>query len=417
MADADPLLVRFAERSVGWLERLEDGRFAFRYDPAWLAAPDAFPISLTLPLVDRQWQAGPAQTFFSNLLPEGAVRTAVSQRLGISADNDYGLLAAIGGDCAGALSVAPASRAAAAPGYEPLSDEQLETWLEQWPVLGLATGEGRVQLSLAGAQDKLPVFASDGRLYLPRGDAPSSHLLKLPSRDFAHLPANECFVSLMARRVHLPVAEPELIAIGDHRLCLFPRFDRAPGPASVLVRLHQEDFCQALGLPAQRKYEQEGGPSFSACFDLVAREIADPMPALAALIDWLIFCLLVGNADGHGKNLALLRQADGELDLAPFYDLVCTRAYPRLDRRLAMSIGGQADPGAVAAGHWRQLASEVGVVGRFVRDRVRALADALSRSIDPVCRDFRERFGDSPAIQMITPLVRKQIRRTMDLLV
>lgn len=240
----------------------------------------------------------------------------------------------------------------ATPGYEPLSDEQLETWLEDWPVLGLATG-GQVRLSLAGAQDKL---------------------------------------------------------------CLFPRFDRAPGPESGLVRLHQEDFCQALGLPPQRKYQQEGGPSFATCFDLVAREIPEPMPALAALIDWLIFCLLSGNADGHGKNLALLRPADGALCLAPFYDLVCTRAYPRLDRRLAMTIGGQADPGVVADGDWQKQAAEVGISGRFLRGRVRDLAGKLKQAIDPVSRDFRARFGDSPVIQMISPLIRNQIRRTLGLL-
>ncbi len=410
------LLVFCRGRKVGDLWPGQDGGLFFQYDDGWLRYDGRFPVSLSLPLGPDVFAGGPAHAFFANLLPEGAVRTAVCQRLGISEGNDFALLAAIGGDCAGALSIAPHEPGQREAGYRELVEDELQRWLESWPVLSLAVGEPGVRLSLAGAQDKLPVYLDGDRLMLPLGDAPSSHILKLPGRDFAHLPANECLVTMLAREIGLPAVDASLRSIGDEQVCVVRRYDRALDRDGRLVRLHQEDFCQALGHLPQVKYEQEGGPSFARCFELVSRHCTDPLPATAALLDWLIFGLLAGNADGHAKNLALVWDESGRICLAPFYDLVCTRAYPRLDRRLAMGIGACLDPGQVSGSDWRVLAAELGMGARFLVDRVRAMAEAMPTALDSASKRFRKRFGASPAIQMVAPMIRRQTRRALHLL-
>ncbi|MBN2497105.1 MAG: HipA domain-containing protein [Deltaproteobacteria bacterium] len=276
--------------------------------------------------------------------------------------------------------------------------------------LPLAIGDGRSRLSLAGAQDKLPVLVEGEAILLPEGDAPSSHILKLPNRDFAHLPANEVLVSMLARAVGLRVPDARLVALGQERACLVRRYDRRRGDDGKLVRIHQEDLCQALGLGHATKYEQEGGPSLVDCFELVSRASAEPLTDCEQLLRWQAFNAAVGNADGHAKNLSLVLEGR-IIRLAPFYDLVCTRAYPGLDRRLAMRVGEVADPGQIRGRDWSRLADAIGVGRRYLLDLVREMVGSVRASLDESAEDFREHYGDSPAVQMVVGAVRAQALR------
>lgn len=399
---------------------LDEQRFTFAYDEAWLARDQAFPLSLRLPLQAASFGADEAHPFFSNLLPEGSVRDAIARRLKLSVDNDYALLRALGGDCAGAFNIFEATDSAAAGSarseLRPLPLEIFERSADAQSVYAAVVGEGSIRLSLAGAQDKLPVYVdTDDRLYVPVGAAASNAILKVPSPTLKHLPENETYMSLLATRLGLETCPTRLVPTGKRRSALVMRYDRALRADGTLARIHQEDLCQATGVPPSRKYESEGGPSFAAVYGIVqSHSIRVPKDPLA-LLTWLVFSLLAGNADGHAKNVSLVYERGG-LRLAPFYDLVCTRIYPGIDRHHAMKIGARTDPGEIAASDWRALAEELGIGARFLLGEVRRVAERLVDDADEAAREFRERFGPSPILAMLRKQIRDQTKRSLFLL-
>lgn len=417
---SDLLLVVFEEQIVGKLWPTEADRCLFEYDSAWLVRPDAFAISLSLPLSAQRFSDERPGRFFANLLPEGQLRTLLARRFGISENNDFALLRRIGGECAGALSLVSEpderERPSAGDGDKRLEDDDLGLLARSPPALIQALGDGKARLSLAGAQNKLPVLVRGEEVFLPQGRSPSSHILKMPSRDFAHLPANEVLISWLAREAGIHTADVRLLATSGGHLCLVTRYDRRRQQDGTLVRIHQEDFCQALGLDARTKYAAEGGPSFPRVFDLLSRVSVEPLPDTEQLLRWQIFNLLCGNADGHAKNLSLLYDPGGNVRLAPFYDLVCTRAYSMLDWNLAMPVGQRADPGLIAGSDFRQLAEQIGATSRYVLGVARDLAHALPEHWKAVSHRFDEKYGQSPAIQVIGGVIGKQCRRTLQLL-
>jgi serine/threonine-protein kinase HipA len=240
----------------------------------------------------------------------------------------------------------------------------------------LLAGEEGVRLSLAGAQDKLPVYVEDDQVFLPIGTYPSSHILKTPIRDLIGTVENEAFC--MAFAAHLGVSVPAArVRRGRDTLYLVERFDRQRDAHGRLARRHQEDFCQALGVPPDMKYEKEGGPSIKQCAQLIRQQSARPAADLKALLGWVIFNCLIGNADAHGKNLSLLLGPEGAT-LAPFYDLLCTAVYPGLTERLAMRIGGEERPERVIHEHWAALAADLDIKSKLVFSTLEEMAVSAS---------------------------------------
>jgi serine/threonine-protein kinase HipA len=407
--------VFFEGRRVGTVSE-DAGRFAFEYAPPWLSEQASFAISRSLPLRPGPLEVPAAHAFFANLLPEGRIRTLVARRLGISVDNDFALLAALGGECAGALVVAAAVPKPSKHDWRVLDSKELERLSSDGAAFVEAVAGGGVRLSLAGAQDKLPVKFHQGRLFLPLDSAPSSHILKFASRDYKHLPENEAFVLALARACELPVVAAELYSVGKAKHLLLARYDRLVDGDGAIRRLHQEDMCQALGLPPGRKYQEEGGPSFERCFRVVADASVEPALDTRALLRWLVFNALAGNADGHAKNLSLLRSLDGSVRLAPFYDLLCTAAYPSIATRLAMKIGERDDPGQIRGRDWRLLVETIGVGSAFMVETVRTLTHEIPERARAVASELRERHGKLPAAEMILPLLQKRCRRAQQLL-
>lgn len=406
------LEVTFERRLMGLLSRRDDDTLAFEYSASWLASSDSFPLSHSLPLTDGRCETLAVSHFFGNLLPEGQVRQLVTRRLGISEDNDFELLALIGGDCAGAISVTPSDSVSnAADGYRTLTEHELASLGREQTFAPLLVGEQGVRLSLAGAQDKLPVKILDGQILIPLGQAASTHILKLPSARFKHLTANEALVCDLARRVGLPGVEAMLLRpMRGLELFAVTRYDRLVTETGAVRRLHQEDLCQALGQGASRKYESEGGPSFASCYELVTQVSTNPLADGKSLLDWLVFNGAVGNCDGHAKNLSLLFQPSGGCMLAPFYDLLSTRAYPRLSRSMAMAVGGGSDSGKLIQRHWLRLADDIGVGVRFLLDNARHLAEAVLQQLEPAAISFRELHGAHPVLQLVVPVIRKQAK-------
>ena len=390
--------VWWSRRLVGRLREDERGLLHFAYDRDWLAGR-GFPISVSLPLSLGERET-PAHSYFSGLLPEGGMRQRICRQQGIAEQDDVGLLLAIGGDCAGALSVLP-------DGVAPDTDQGIPRRLTPKALAALIAEHGATspdgnagpqRFSLAGAQDKLPVGMEAEGFWLPDSAHPSSHIIKFETMK------RVCFAEYMANRiaeaVGLPVVETEYhVQTGQKRprpWLLIRRYDRLREADGQLLRLHQEDMMQALGEPVGLKYQGDGGPSIAAVASLLRRQVERPAQSLALLRDWQIVNFLLGNWDGHGKNLALLyRPGSATPVLAPFYDLVSieflNQAAPgSYAREMAFFIGDESNPERVTRRHWQQFAMALSMPPKPLIERVQELAESLP----PIARACRERFAE-----------------------
>ena len=257
--------VYLENRLAGHLRQAATGQLGFTYAAVWLAAPERRALSQSLPLQNAPFDHDACRPFFAGILPDAEKRDRIAKVVGVSARNDFALLDQLGGDCAGAVILLPAGslpQGAGAPNYKEFSDASLAASLERLPTRPLLAGEPGIRLSLAGAQDKLPVFLSEeGRLYLPQNGAPSSHIVKPPMQLFPDTVHNEAFCLQLARNLGLHAVQTTIRTAGRNAYLLVTRYDRIATADEGLRRLHQEDFCQALGIPPELKYQHEGGPS------------------------------------------------------------------------------------------------------------------------------------------------------------
>ncbi len=380
---------------IGHLIQDDHGQTLFEYTTDWLKNPNAVPLSLSLPLQEGPFGERQCKPFFAGVLPDEAKRRIIARNLGISANNDFAMLEQIGGECAGAV----AFMKSGAPlltheyDYRPLKQEELATILKDLPNRPLMAGENGVRLSLAGAQDKIAVFKKDNDLLLPLNNAPSSHIIKPAIEQYHGMVFNEAFCMKLAGKMNLPVAGVEIGKTAALDYLIIERYDRIVTTIDNeprLSRIHQEDFCQALGIVSERKYQAEGGPSIKQCFDLLRVQSSVPAIDLVRLLDAVIFNFLIGNHDAHGKNFSLLYQIhDSALQnrtvrLAPLYDLICTAIYPNLSKKMAMKIGKANELNEVDPEQFEKLASEIGFAKPLVKRRVIDLAKSMLEQLDQV---------------------------------
>ena len=412
------LRVWWEDSSVGVLQIDEHGDLDFAYDAAWVADPTRRAISMSLPKQDKPFGRRETRPFFAGLLPDEGQRDLVARVLGVSKTNDFRLLERLGGDVAGALTLWPDGDVLPVPegpfASEPLSDDALVEVLETLPKRPLLAGEEGIRLSLAGAQQKLPVVLVDGRIALPKPGQPSTHILKPPIRDLPSSTENEALSLRLAHAIGLDAAPVEPRRTGDHAYLLVERYDREIGLDGAIRRLHQEDFCQALGIAPERKYASDGGPNFTPCFDLVRQAVAQPAPALLRLIDAAIFNVAIGNADVHGKNFSLLYRDEG-IDLAPLYDLLCTAAYPEVHAKLAMKIGKRSTLEEFNTETWATFAKDVGAGAPYVRRRAEAVARLIQSRIDAVGDQLTAEGFGTPDLARIIDTIRARAAQLLDL--
>ena len=422
------LVAWWGRRAVGVLELDRRGAMRFAYDGGWLADQAAPALSLSLPKQSRSFPSARCAPFFEGLLPEGAERDAVAGALGVSPENVFGILAGIAGEVAGAVSLWPegqrppagasadstataaAARSAASirstatvARAKPLSEAALARLLDAiktHPLL--VNGEDGLRMSLAGAQSKLPVVASGDEIALPAPGGPTTHILKPANERFPAMTENEAFAMRLARKMGLAAAPVEARVACGRPFLLVERYDRERTPSGAVRRLHQEDFCQALGFVSRRKYAADGGPGFPDCFDLVRRACTNPDQDVDRLLDAAVLHVLVGNADAHGKNYSLVRRGPGfgeTVELAPLYDVLCTAAYPGLSPRLAMKIGGRATLEELRPADWDRFARKCGLAPSTARRRVAKLCELAVQQCDGVARELASPGLDHDALQ------------------
>jgi serine/threonine-protein kinase HipA len=384
--------VWFGEAKAGALAQDEAGALSFAYDPGYITGPDPRAISFSMPLQEAPYTDRVVRPFFSGLLPDEGARQRLAGALGISAGNAFGLLEVIGGECAGALSLYPAGEAPPSSdddGIEILSQPRLEEILGKLRERPLLGGEEGVRLSLAGAQDKIAVCVEGDAIGLAKGGRPTTHILKPFIQALDGTVENELFCLRLAARLKLPVPAVEMRYGGTIPFLLVERYDRAAHKDGTITRLHQEDFCQALSVPPELKYEEEGGPGTERSLNLIDRATARPAADRLAFIRALIFHYLVGNADAHGKNYALLYRGKVP-DLAPLYDVVCTAAYPRLAKKQAMAIGGRAVPDTIQLKHWLTLVPDTRGAQRLLVKDITELAGRISHEADGLLAELED---------------------------
>lgn len=368
-----------------------DGRLALRYRPeAVQTSAGSVLISASLPVRRDPYAEAALLPFFEGLLPEGLVRERIATRLRLDPADVFGLLREIGRDCAGALSIVPEGTdlAVAAEDIEWLDAAQLEERVGELAERPLAVEPSAgIRISLAGVQDKMVVVVDgQGRIGLPRGATASSHILKPASTQrrgvrgdrlaYPGLVANELFCTLLGRATGLRTVSAEVRRIAEQPALLIERYDRTRRDERR-VRVHQEDFCQALAVRTRQKYEADGGPNVQRYLELLTRWSADVLSDQNELLDRVAFNYLIGNADAHAKNYALLHGQEGTR-LAPAYDLVSTYVYEHVDRNMATAINGMHDARALEPIHWRKWFRQLGVSEELYSHR---LADLAARAV------------------------------------
>src|SRR5262245_13298307 len=350
-----PLAVYLNGRLVGQLRRDPSGAVAFKYAAEWLAWESAIPVSLSLPLREDRYAGAPVLAVFDNLLPDDvAVRRTVAERTGAAGPDPYSLLAAIGRDCIGALQFLP--EGAPPPDVariesQPVNDDQIAEIVGNLAHNPLGLGRDQeFRISLAGAQEKTALLYLDSRWYLPHATTPTTHILKpqlgvLPNGiDMNRSVENEHFCMILARGFGLPVAKTQILDFAGRRVLVVERFDRLWTKDKRLLRIPQEDVCQALSVPPSRKYQSDGGPNIRQVLDLLKGSDA-PEEDRRTFLKAQLFFWLIGATDGHAKNFSVRLSPGGRFRLTPLYDILSVqpafdaRQVQKKSFRFAMSVG------------------------------------------------------------------------------
>ena len=235
------------------------------------------------------------------------------------------------------------------------------------------------QFSLAGAQPKTALLLENGRWGVPSGRFPTTHILKPPTGEFDGHAENEHFCLQLARSFDLPVASSEIRRFEDQVAIVVERYDRVR-MARTIRRVHQEDVCQALGLPSTKKYQSDGGPGVREIAELLTTVSTAPAQDTNTFVRAIALNWLVAGTDAHSKNYALLLSSDSRVRLAPLYDLASALPYPGMRPigvKLAMKIGGEYRLHNIAASQWRKLATEVRQNPEELLATLRATAEAM----------------------------------------
>jgi serine/threonine-protein kinase HipA len=412
-----PLNVFLNGRFVGRLNRQSTGAIDFRYDPSWLDWEHALPVSLSLPLREDRYIGAPVIAVFDNLLPDsGMIRRRIAERVHAQGPDTYSLLSAVGRDCVGALQFLTGDDEPHPPGMlegKPVGDDEIARIVRDLASAPLGLGEDEdFRISIAGAQEKTALLFWKGLWHKPLGATATTHILKprigrLPNGvDLSDSVENEFLCLKLTSALGLPSAEVSIRDFEDERVLVVERFDRRWTRDGRLLRLPQEDCCQALSVPPTLKYQAEGGPGVHAILDLL-KASDDPDADQASFLRALVVFWLLGATDGHAKNFSIHLFPGGRFRMAPLYDVIS--AQPSVDAgqirrnqmKLAMALGDSRHyvVTSIAPRHFLQTAAQAGIGSSVLQtifdDLHRGARAAVDRVVQSLPAGFPERVTAS----------------------
>lgn len=411
---------------VGTLETIAGQGERFSYDPAFIERFPDSPLSVALPFQSEPFGARQTRAFFKNLLPEGGALAAVARTLEVKSTSYLRILDALRYECIGAVILQNEDDSAdSLYGYKPISCEELGEALTLGAT-GMALLQEEARLSLAGAQSKigLRIVRVDGRpqYFLPMGTAASTHIVKSPNRGFESLSENEHYCLQLAKASGINVAESSIETVADKTIFVTKRFDRetapatqgeSPGPSNKVVRTHQEDFCQILGKQPEHKYERPGQDYARLVRDVLFENSDDPVRDVRQFAKTLILNVVLGNCDGHLKNLTASRGARWDrFRLSPAYDIASTVVYSRLDRHMAMRVGQATNIDAVTQDDVLLLGNDLSLPKRVVLRLADEVREGVFASASIAIDEIEEATGRrQPKLVEIRDFALQQVKR------
>ena len=372
---------------VGRVRNDARGRLTFVYDSVWRGKAGTYPLSLSMPLAAEEHGPAAVQAFLWGLLPDNErVLDRWAKKFQVSARSAFALISHVGEDCAGAVQFVTPDRLEALKGGkddqvewldEPAIAERLQTLREDPAAWRLPRDAG--QFSLAGAQPKTALLLQNGRWGIPSGRIPTTHILKPPTGHFDGHAENEHICLNLAGSLGLPVAETRVMRFEKEIAIVIERYDRQPSGNNI-IRVHQEDICQALGVLPTKKYQNEGGPSPVDVIELLRSASTDRVTDVDTFVDALAFNWLIGGTDAHAKNYSLLLANGPTIRLAPLYDIASILPYDQVDTKkikLAMKIGGDYKVSQIGLREWQKFARET----HLDADKVRAALVDMAKQL------------------------------------
>ena len=406
----DRLKVFLNSRLVGQLRRQTSGAISFQYDQSWLEWDSALPVSLSLPLREQAYLGAPVLAVFENLLPDNdTLRRQIAARAHAEGTDAYSLLGRIGHDCVGALQFLPQDSEPTPAGVidaAPVTERQITTILDNLATAPLGiTEDESFRISIAGAQEKTALLRWNGRWCKPRGTTATTHIFKpsigkLPNGvDLTSSVENEYLCLKILNALGLPAAAAEMETFGDRRVLIVERFDRLWTGDQRLLRVPQEDSCQALSVPPNLKYQSDGGPSIVDILKLL-RGSDEPLSDQRSFLKANIVFWLLGATDGHAKNFSIFLSPGGRFQMTPLYDVIS--AQPSVDSkqilwkqfRLAMAFGTKPhyQIRQIAPRHFFQTAELAGIGRQVVESVIEELLDSAISAVDSVVSKLPKNF-------------------------
>jgi serine/threonine-protein kinase HipA len=420
------LMVLLNGRVVGTVAS-QSGRLSFTYTEQWTEDPDAYPLSLSMPLTAvRHGQSSIEPVLWGLLADNARVLERLAQRHQVSARNVFRLLSHVGEDCAGAIQLVRPERLEQLS--EPGTPKEVE-WLskddvaERLKALRTDPSAGRTardtgQFSLAGAQPKTAFLYERKRWGVPSGRTPTTHILKPPTGSFADHAENEHYCLQLARALGMTVPNSRIEHFGEEIAIVVERYDRRRH-GKTWSRIHQEDLCQALGLHPDRKYEADGGPGVRAIGELLRNQSSSPGKDVASFAEALVFNWLIAGTDAHAKNYSLLLGARGIVRLAPFYDLASMLPYSTLELRrvkLAMKMGGEYLVRNIGLRHWQRVAADLHLPSESLIDGIWGIASALPDHAAAVLAQMERDGLSHPTVTKLTQQLQERAPRCVALI-